>query len=58
MSIKWIKAYKGPFSKRDAMELVDGFKRKIDTLVVARIRRRGGVKSKKELYDVYIKTEV
>ena len=56
--IKWKKAYKGPFGKREAIEVMEDLKRKADPekngIIKVAMRKR----SNKEKYNVYIKTDI
>jgi len=56
--IKWEKAYKGPFSRLKAIELVNDLHRKANPetngIIKVAIRKRWN----KEKYDVYIKTDI
>ena len=55
-NIKWEKAYKGPFPKKEALDLVAHFRNianpDVNGIYDARIRSRKGGKS----FDVYIRT--
>jgi len=56
--IKWEKTYKGPFGKREAMELMEDLKRKADPEKNGIIKVAMRKKFNKEKYDVYIKTDI
>ena len=60
MVIKWEKPYRGPFKKLEATQLAESLRIKADPekngIIKEAIRKRPH--KKKELYDVYIKTDI
>ena len=56
--IKWEKAYKGPFSKTDATQIMGQLKNSADPEINGIIKVAMRKRSNKEKYDVYIKTDI